>query len=684
MPQPSDNPFFAEWETPFGIAPFHDIRPEHFVPAFERGMAENAADIAAIVADPTAPSFDNTIKPLERAGLLLSRVNRVFWNLTGANTNPALQAIEREISPVLAKHYQAITMDQGLFARVEAVDRLRGTLDLDEEQARVLDLTIEGFVRGGAKLDANDRQKLTAIVERLAVLGTSFSQNVLADEKAYELVLEGEADLAGLPPALRDAAAQAATERGLTGGSVITLSRSLVVPFLQFSSRRDLREKAYSAWTKRGENADQHDNRAIVAETVKLRAERAALLGFPSFAHYKLDDTMAKTPDAVRDLLDRVWIKARERAEVEAKDLEDTIAAEGGNFDLAGHDWRYYSEKVRHARYDIDDAEVRAYFALDNIIAAAFDTAHRLFGLTFTERRDVPVYHPDVRAFDVTDGDGQHVALFLGDYFARSSKRSGAWNSGFRVQERMDGEVRPIVVNVMNFAKGGQDEPSLLNIDDARTLFHEFGHALHCMLSDVTYPSIAGTSVSRDFVEFPSQLYEHWIMQPTVLKRFARHAITGEPIPDHLIERIKQARNFNQGFATVEYCASAYVDLDFHLLSREAAAAVDAGQFERDSLARIGMPTAIVMRHRTPHFSHVFSGDGYSAGYYSYLWSEVLDADGFGAFEEAGDIFDPTVAKKLRDYVYAAGSRRDPAEAYRLFRGRMPDPATLLEKRGLS
>ncbi|WP_131119149.1 M3 family metallopeptidase [Lichenihabitans psoromatis] len=684
MRQPSDNPFFAEWDTPFGIAPFHDIRPEHFVPAFERGMAENAADIAAIVADPTAPSFDNTIKPLERAGLLLSRVNRVFWNLTGANTNPALQAIEREISPVLAKHYQAITMDQGLFARVEAVDRLRGTLDLDEEQARVLDLTIEGFVRGGAKLDANDRQKLTAIVERLAVLGTSFSQNVLADEKAYELVLEGEADLAGLPPALRDAAAQAATERGHPGGSVITLSRSLVVPFLQFSSRRDLREKAYAAWTKRGENADQHDNRAIVAETVKLRAERAALLGFPSFAHYKLDDTMAKTPDAVRDLLDRVWIKARERAEVEAKDLEATIAAEGGNFALAGHDWRYYSEKVRHARYDIDDAEVRAYFALDNIIAAAFDTAHRLFGLTFTERRDVPVYHPDVRAFDVTDGDGHHVALFLGDYFARSSKRSGAWNSGFRVQERMDGEVRPIVVNVMNFAKGGQDEPSLLNIDDARTLFHEFGHALHCMLSDVTYPSIAGTSVSRDFVEFPSQLYEHWIMQPTVLKRFARHAVTGEPIPDHLIERIKQARNFNQGFATVEYCASAYVDLDFHLLSPEAAAAVDAGQFERDSLAQIGMPTAIVMRHRTPHFSHVFSGDGYSAGYYSYLWSEVLDADGFGAFEEAGDIFDPTVAKKLRDYVYAAGSRRDPAEAYRLFRGRMPDPATLLEKRGLS
>ena len=683
-PEPSDNPFFRPWTTPFGIAPFAEITAAHIMPAFERGMAEHAAEIAAIVADPAPADFDNTIKPLERAGKLLSRVNRVFWNLTGADTNPALQAIERAISPQLARHYQAISLDPGLFARVEAVDRTRASAGFDAEQSRVLDLTVKDFVRSGARLDAPGKQRLSAITERLAVLGTAFSQNVLADERDYELPLVGDADLDGLPGSVRDATAQAAAERGRPGERVVTLSRSLVGPFLQFSSRRDLREKAYSAWIRRGENGGVHDNRAIVAETVKLRAERAALLGYPTFAHFKLDDTMAKTPEAARGLLDEVWAKARARAELEAADLRASIAAEGGTFDLAGHDWRYYSEKVRRERFDVDDAEVRNYFALDNVIAAAFDTAHRLFGLTFTERHDVPVYHPEVRVVEVTDAQNQPVALFLADYFARPSKRSGAWNSSFREQERMDEDVRPIVVNVMNFAKGREGEPDLLTLDDARTLFHEFGHALHAMLSDVTYGSISGTSVPRDFVEFPSQLYEHWIMHPTVLQRFARHAVTGEPIPDALIERLRQARNFNQGFGTVEYCASALVDLDLHSLGQEAASHIDAGAFERATLERIGMPGPIAMRHRVPHFAHVFSGDGYSAGYYSYLWSEVLDADGFGAFEEAGDIYDPATARKLKDYVYAAGGRRDPAEAYRLFRGRMPEVATLIEKRGLA
>jgi peptidyl-dipeptidase Dcp len=683
LPASGTNPFFETWNTPFGTAPFADIRPEHFQPAFERGIAEHAADIAAIVADSNPPDFDNTIRPLERAGQLLNRVNRVFWNLSGADTNPALQEIERGISPMLARHYQAINMNEALFQRVEVVYRTRDAQALDAEQARVLDLTVESFVRSGARLDAARKRDLTVIIERLAELGTSFSQNVLADERSYELILDGEADLAGLPAAVRDATKQAAAERGHPGKHVVTLSRSLIVPFLQFSSRRDLREKAYGAWIRRGENGGASDNRAIVAETVKLRAKRAALLGFPSFAHYKLDNTMAKTPDAVRGLLDQVWGKARERAFAEERDLRAAVAAEGGNFDLAAQDWRYYSEKVRRERYAVDEAEVRPYFALDNMIAAAFDTARRLFGLNFTERRDVPVYHPDVRSFDVTDRDGRHIALFFGDYFARPSKRSGAWMSQFRGQERMDADIRPIVVNVMNFAKGGPGDPTLLTIDDARTLFHEFGHALHGMLSDVTYPSIAGTSVSRDFVEFPSQLYEHWLMQPEVLKRYARHAVTDAPIPDDLIARIETARNFNQGFTTVEYCASAFVDLDFHLLDPEAAD-VDAGQFETEALARIGMPGPIVMRHRTPHFAHIFSGDGYSAGYYSYLWSEVLDADGFGAFEEKGDIFDPALARKLHDFVYSAGFRRDPAEAYRLFRGRMPEVATLLEKRGLN
>lgn len=677
------NPFLAPWTTPFGVAPFAEIAVGHYRPAFDQGMAEHLADIAAIVADPRPPDFANTIKPLEQAGRLLSRVNRVFWNLSSADTNPALQDIERAMSPLLARHYQAIAMDAGLFARLEALDRARHTLGLDEEQARVLDLTLEDFVRGGARLGPHDKARLGTIIERLATLGTAFGQNVLADERSYELPLDGDHDLEGLPQTVRDATAQAARERGRPGGHLLTLSRSVVVPFLQFSSRRDLREKAYGAWIRRGENGGESDNAAIVAEMVRLRAERAALLGFPSFAHYKLDDTMAKTPEAVRGLLDQVWTKARARAGVEEQDLRAFAASAGDNVDLAGHDWRFYAEKVRAARYDIDEAEVRVHFALDNIIAAAFDTAHRLFGLDFAERRDVPVYHPEVRAFDVTR-DGRHVALFLGDYFARPSKRSGAWNSGFRTQEAMDEEIRPIVVNVMNFAKGAEGEPTLLTIDDARTLFHEFGHALHSMLSAVTYPSIAGTSVSRDFVEFPSQLYEHWLMQPEVLKRFARHALTDAPIPDALIARIKAARNFNQGFATVEYCASAIVDLDFHALDPLEAAAVDPAAFERRALERIGMPAPIVMRHRTPHFAHVFSGDGYSAGYYSYLWSEVLDADGFGAFEEAGDIFDPVLAKRLHDYVYAAGSRRDPAEAYRLFRGRMPEVATLIEKRGLN
>lgn len=654
------------------------------MPAFESGMAEHSAEIAAIVADPEPPNFDNTVKPLERAGRLLSRTGRLFWNLSGAHTNPDLQAIERQVAPLLARHYQAIATDPGLFARIEAVDRARHALQLDEEQARVLDLTVEDFVRGGARLDAAGKARLGELIERLASLGTAFSQNVLADERDFELPLDGEHDLDGLPQTVRDAAAQAAAERGKPGRHLLTLSRSLIVPFLQFSSRRDLRDKAYAAWIRRGENGDAHDNRAIVAEMVRLRAERAALLGYRTFAHYKLDDTMAKTPEAVRDLLDEVWAKARSRALAEAADLSACIAEDGGNFTLAGQDWRFYSEKVRRARYDLDEDEIRVHLVLDNVIAAAFDTAHRLFGLNFTERTDVPVYHPDVRAFEVTDWQGRQVALFLGDYFARPSKRSGAWNSSFRTQERMDEEIRPIVVNVMNFAKGGEGEPTLLNMDDARTLFHEFGHALHTMLSDVTYPSIAGTSVPRDFVEFPSQIYEHWIMRPEVLKRFARHARTGEPISDELIARILSARNFNQGFATVEYCASALVDLDFHTLAPAETEAVEAAAFEREVLARIGMPGPIAMRHRTPHFTHVFSGDGYSAGYYSYLWSEVLDADGFGAFEEAGDIYDPTVARRLYEFVYSAGSRRDPAEAYRLFRGRMPSVDTLIAKRGLA
>ena len=681
----SGNPFFETWDAPFAAPPFGAIAPEHFGPAFERAIAEHEAEITAIAGGTGTPDFDGVIGALERAGRALRRVGGVFWNLTGADTNESLQEIERNMSPILARHWQKIGLDPKLFARVDALHAARDGLDLTPEQRRLLELTHRGFVRGGATLAEAERGRLAEIAERLARLGTSFGQNVLHDEKDFLLVLEGEEDLAGLPPALRDAAAQAAAERGLPGRHAITLGRSLIEPFLRFSSRRDLREKAFAAFASRGEHPGDHDNRPIVAEMVRLRAERAALLGFASYAHYKLDDTMAKTPEAVRGLLDRVWERARAKAGRDEAVLAEVVREEGHNFALAPHDWRHYAEKVRRRDYDLDESEIKAYLALDNVAAAAFDTATRLFGLTFTPREDVPVYHADVKAYDVRDRDGRHMALFYADYFARPSKRSGAWNSGFRGQHNMEGgEQRPIVVNVMNFAKGGEGEPTLLSVDDARTLFHEFGHALHSMLTDVTYPSLAGTSVSRDFVEFPSQLYEHWLMRPEVLKRFALHHATGEPMPDALLARLEAARNFSQGFQTVEYCASAIVDMAFHTLTaEETRSGVDPALVEADTLRGIGMPAPIVMRHRTPHFAHVFAGDGYSAGYYSYLWSEMLDADGFGAFEENG-VFDPATAERLRANVLAAGNLREPEEAYLAFRGRLPSVDTLLARRGLA
>jgi peptidyl-dipeptidase Dcp len=681
VPGAAGNPFSSEWATPFGAPPFSNIEPEHFRPAIDAGIREQQAEIDAIAGDPAEPSFENTIEPLERSARGLRRVSAVFFNLTGAHTNDALEKIELEIAPVLAKHRNAIYLNEPLFRRIEDLAKRRAELGLTPEQGRVLERYHIGFVRQGAALEPDKKRRLAEIAERLALLGTQFGQNVLADEKAYALVLDGEADLAGLPDSSREAAARAASDRGMPGKHVITLSRSSIEPFLQFSSRRDLRETAFKAWIARGEGGGATDNREIIAETVALRTERARLLGYPTFAHFRLDDSMAKTPEAALGLLNSVWGRARSRAEREQAALQSLVQAEGGNFEVAPWDWRYYAERQRKAEFDFDEAEVKPFLQLDRLIEAAFYTANRLFGLSFRELHDLPLYHPDVRVFEVTDAGGRHVGLFFGDYFARPSKRSGAWMSSFRGQEKLAGDIRPIIVNVMNFSKGGDGEPSLLGFDDARTLFHEFGHALHGLLSDVTYPMIAGTNVSRDFVEFPSQLFEHWLEQPEILERFAVHYRTGEPMPKALLDRVLAARNFNQGFASVEYTSSALVDLDFHLLSE--AKEVDPSAFERERLAKIGMPDAIVMRHRPPHFGHVFAGDGYSSAYYSYLWSEVLDADGFGAFEEAGDIFDAATAKRLRDYVYSAGYLRDPAEAYRAFRGRMPLADALLKKRGL-
>jgi peptidyl-dipeptidase Dcp len=615
------------------------------------------------------------------SGRLLERVGSAFYLLVGANSDAALLEIEREIAPQLARHWNRINTNEALFRRIDALMRGADGLNLDAEQKRVLERYHVTFRRAGAALGPASRARLIEIMERLATLGTAFSQNVLADEQAFALCLTGEAELAGLPAFMREAMRSEAQERGLDG-HVVTLSRSSALPFLQFSGRRDLREKVFRAFVSRGDNNGSTDNKAIIAEMVELRAERARLLGYGDFAQYRLDDAMAKTPAAVRDLLQTVWAPARERALADREALQALVQEEGGNFALAPWDWRYYAEKLRQRRCDFDEAAIKPFLTLDRMIEAAFFTAERLFGLRVEEHTDVPTWHPDVRVFEVRGSDGSPIGLFFGDYFARSSKRSGAWMTSLRDQEKLAGDIRPQVVNVCNFNKGSGGEPTLLSFEDARTLFHEFGHALHGLLSAVTYPKISGTNVAADFVELPSQLYEHWLEQPDVLRRFARHYRTGAPMPEDLLRRLIAARNFDQGFATVEYVASAMVDLDLHALASPGA--IDATAFEREALSRIAMPEEIAMRHRLPHFGHIFAGDAYAAAYYSYMWSEVLDADAFAAFEETGDIFDPRTAKRLRETIYAAGGARDPAEAYKAFRGRLPSAQALLRKRGFA
>jgi peptidyl-dipeptidase Dcp len=679
---PAGNPLIQDWKTPFGMPPFAEIADEHFMPAFEEAMRKHMAEIEKIAANPDQPSFENTIEALERAGRELQKVSTVFFNLSSADTNDARQGIEREISPILAKHSMKITSNPRLFSRIDELFRQLATLNLSAEQKQLLENYHKSFVRSGANLDDAGKARMTEIGARLAELCTSFSQNVLADEKSFQLVLESEEDLKGLPPFVRQAAAQTAAERGLEleGKYVITLARASIEPFLQFSENRGLREKAHKAYIARGETAAATDNRQLINEILALRAELAKLVGFNTYADFAIDNAMAKTPAAARGLLEEVWKHARRKAETERAALQNLAQSEGHNEPLAAWDWHYFTEKRRKAEFDIDGVALKPYFQLDNMIAAAFETANRLFGLTFKERGDIPVYHPDVRVWEVTR-NGKTIGLFVGDYFQRPNKRSGAWMTGFRKQEHLNGEILPIIVNVMSFAKGGEGEPSLLSLDDARTLFHEFGHGLHGLLSDVTYRSLSGTSVDRDFVELPSQLFENWLMQPEILSRFARHAGTGEPIPNELIKRVIAAQKFNQGFATAEYAASALFDLDVH----EAAspAKLDVNAFEAEVRERIGMPDIIALRHRPPHFQHIFAGSGYAAGYYTYLWAEVMEADAFEAFEQAGDVFDPKVAARLYEFVYSSGGKMKPEEAYRAFRGREPAVRPLMEKRGL-
>ena len=680
-PEAPANPLLQPWQTPFETPPFAEILPEHFLPAFEQAFADHAAEVAAITHDPAAPDFANTITALERSGKLLSKVSAVFYDLVSAHSNPAILEIDKEVSPRMARHWNPIMMNAVLFGRIAMLHHNRATLGL----------TGRGDPAAGAHLHQlpprrrrprRSRQGAPGRDQRAAGRTWHLVQPPSARRRAGMVhgAWRGRPRRAARSLRRRRQGRRRGARDGRQGDRDAVALFGGAVPE-ELRSRRDLREKVFKAFTARGDNGNANDNNATMVEILALREEAAKIMGYPTYAAYRLEDSMAKTPEAVRSLLERVWKPARARALADRDALQAMIAEEGGNFALAPWDWRYYAEKLRQVRANFDDAAIKPYLVLDHMIEAAFDCATRLFGVTFAERKDIPVWHPDVRVWEVKGADGKHKALFYGDYFARPSKRSGAWMTSLRDQQKLDGAIAPLVINVCNFAKGADGEPSLLSPDDARTLFHEFGHGLHGMLSNVNYPSLSGTSVFTDFVELPSQLYEHWQEQPQVLRQFAKHYQTGEPLPDELLTRFLAARKFNQGFATVEFVSSALIDLEFH--TQPASASRDVGAFEKAELEKIGMPAEIALRHRPTQFGHIFSGDHYASGYYSYMWSEVMDADAFGAFEEAGDIFDPATAKRLHDDIYSSGGSRDPEDAYVAFRGREPEPDALLRRRGL-
>ncbi|HEX2210550.1 MAG TPA: M3 family metallopeptidase [Longimicrobium sp.] len=677
----SANPLLAEWTGPYGgVPPFDQVRVADFKPALEAAMAENLAEIDRIARNPEAPTFENTLGALEGAGRTLERVGAVYGIWSSNMNNPEFQAVEREMAPRLAAFGDQITQNEALFRRIEAVYNSPRKSSWTPEQQRLAWRYYTNFVRAGARLDAAKKARLSEINQRLAGLYTNFSQNVLKDENEQTVVLESEAELAGLPESLRAAAAAAATQRGMQGKWVITNTRSSVDPFLTYSDRRDLRERVWRMFVNRGD-AGETDNNAIIAEILKLRAERASLLGYPTHAHWRLENAMAGTPEKAMELMEAVWTPAVARVRQEVADMQEVANAEGARITIEPWDYRYYMEKVRKARYDLDQNEVKPYLQLERLREGMFWVAGELFGFNFTPVTSVPVFHPDVRVWEVTDrASGRHIGLWYFDPYARPGKRSGAWMNAYRTQEKFDEPVTTIVSNNSNFVKPGPGEPVLISWDDARTLFHEFGHALHGLNSNVDYPSLSGTAVPRDYVEFPSQLLEHWLSTPEVLQRFAVHYQTGQPIPQELVDRIERASAFNQGFATVEYLASALVDMKLHLAGN---ADIDPREFERRTLAELGMPREIVMRHRTPHFGHVFSSDGYSAGYYSYLWSDVITADAAEAFVQAGGFYDPAAAARLKELL-SVGNTIDPAEAYRRFRGRDPQVEALMRKRGFA
>lgn len=689
--QQAGNPFFTTYETPFQIPPFSKIKDEHYVPAMEQGMKEHLEEIDAIVNNPQAPTFENTIEALERSGALLTKVQRVFYNLTGSNTNPTLQQIQRDMSTVLSAHSDKINLNDGLFKRVEAVYQQRDSLGLTPEKRKFLEDTRKGFVRSGALLNAEQKAKLSEINGELSKLTTQYGQNLLAETNGFELILE-KSDLAGLSEGIIQAAADTAKlkmdnaeseadKAKYLGKYVFTPHRASMYPFLTESSRRDLREKLYNSYIYRGDNDNATDNKVIAAKLAKLRAQWAQIMGYETYADYVLEERMVNTPAGVYDLLNKLWQPALARAKREVADMQAVIDSEGHDFKLAAWDWWQYAEKVRKAKYDLDEASLKPYLTLDNVLKGAFDTANKLWGLTFTELHDIDVYHPDARVWEVKDKDGSHLGIFIGDYFTRSNKRGGAWMSSFKGQSNLDGRERPVVVNVCNFPPPVGNDPALLSFGNVTTLFHEFGHALHGIVTNTTYGSMSGTSGPRDFTEFPAQILEHWAAEPQVLKTYATHYKTGEVIPDELIGKLLKAAKFNQGFANTEYLAASLLDMDWHTL-KASDPEQDADKFEKASMSRIGLIDEIAPRYRSTYFSHIFAG-GYAAGYYGYVHSAVLDSDGFAAFKETGDIFNPELAQRLRTHVFEKGSTEDAMTLYKKFRGREPRIDALLKVRGL-
>ena len=688
---PSINPFLQEWTTQYKVPPFMDIKNEDYMPAFKKGMEENLAEIEVIIKNTEAPTFANTIEELERAGELLSKVQRVFSNLASSNTNPKLQELQRELSPMLSAHYDKIALNEDLFNRVEEIWKNRESVDLTKEQQKLLKDTRKQFVRSGALLGDSEKKQITEINSKISELSTEFGQNLLAETNGFELILD-KSDLDGLSDALVSAASESASQKMDNADSdeekekyrdkyVFTPHRTSMYPFLTESTRRDLRKILYNSYIMRGDNNNKTDNNDIAAKMAKLRAERANIMGYKTHAHFILDENMLKTPEEVYDLLIQLWKPALKRAKVEVADMQKVADSEGKDFKIAAWDWWHYSEKVRKEKYDLDESAIRPYLSLDNVIQGVFNTTNKLWGLNFREIFDIDSYHPDARVWEVTDKDGSHLAIFIGDYFTRSNKRGGAWMSSFKGQSNLDGRERPIVVNVCNFPAPVGDNPSLLSFENAVTLFHEFGHAMHGILTDVTYGSMAGTSGPRDFIELPSQLLEHWVSEPEVLKSFATHYETGESIPDELIEKLLKAGKFNQGFINTEYLAASLLDMDWHTMSVLDAQNI-SNNFEKNSMNKIGLIDEIAPRYRSTYFAHIFSG-GYSSGYYSYVHAAVLDSDAFEAFKEAGDVFDPELSLSLRQNIYEKGSTEEAMDLYVNFRGRKPIIEPLLKVRGL-